>query len=236
MEKIDAIILAGGLGTRLREVIKDLPKVLAPVNSRPFLDILLDRLHQSGCIHKVIIAVGYMAEKIIELYQEEAKYNFEILFSIEKNLLGTGGAIKRALLGTETENVLVLNGDSYVEVDISQLIKFHLSKNASIAIVLRGVSDVQSYGRAEIDDQFRLISFEEKNGSGYAGLINAGAYLMKRNLFDSVAKDQEISFEREILPDLTKGNAYAYIISGRFVDIGIPETYLLADKFFKDGY
>ena len=108
-EKVDVIILAGGLGTRLREVISDVPKVMAPINSRPFLDILLSFLNKWDCINRVIIAVGYMADKIIGEYKNSKKYDFKIFFSEEKELLGTGGAIKRALKYAETDNVLALN-------------------------------------------------------------------------------------------------------------------------------
>ncbi|MCX5815274.1 MAG: nucleotidyltransferase family protein [Proteobacteria bacterium] len=223
--QIDTIILAGGKGTRLSGILPDIPKPMAPINGIPFLDILLSQLNPYPYITKVMLAVGYKSDVIINRYKNSAAYNFKILFSEEKVLLGTGGAIKKALSFANTDDVLVLNGDSYIEVDINKLIIFHKANKASITIVLKEISDANRYGSVKIDDQLRILLFEEKNSSNHTGLINAGAYLIKKNLFDSIDKDREISFEREILPDLIKGNAYGYITSGIFIDIGIPDDY-----------
>jgi D-glycero-alpha-D-manno-heptose 1-phosphate guanylyltransferase len=125
MKKIDSIILAGGLGTRLREVVPDLPKPMVSINGKPFLDLILSLLNKCGSIERVILAVGYMADKIIERYEKSSQYSFEILFSVEEKLLGTGGAIKNALKYTETIMFLCLNGDSFVEVDFYDLLKKH---------------------------------------------------------------------------------------------------------------
>lgn len=232
--QIDAIILAGGKGTRLSSILSDIPKPMAPINGKPFLDILLSQLNSYPDIKNVILAVGYKSDIIMAKYRDCASYKFKILFSEEKVLLGTGGAIKKALSLTNTEDVFVLNGDSYIEVDINSLINFHEANNASITIVLKEISDANRYGSVKIDDQLRIFSFEEKNSLNHTGLINAGVYLIKKSLFDNIEEDREISFERQILPVLIKGNAYGYITSGRFIDIGVPETYLIADKFFKE--
>jgi D-glycero-alpha-D-manno-heptose 1-phosphate guanylyltransferase len=131
-KKLDAIILAGGLGTRLREIVGDLPKVLALVNNRPFLDIILSFLHKSGCIQRVVIAVGYLADKIMKEYTGRHEYDFEIHFSGEKELLGTGGAIRKALDYTKTGDVLARNGDSYVDVNVVDLIETGKSVTTSL--------------------------------------------------------------------------------------------------------
>lgn len=223
--QIDVIILAGGKGTRLNSILPDIPKPMAPINGKPFLDILLSQLNIYPDIKNVILAVGYKSEIIINRYKNSAAYNFKILFSEEKVLLGTGGAIKKASSLASTEDVLILNGDSFIEVDINKLINFHIANNASITISLKEISDANRYGNVKIDDQLRILSFEEKNSSNHTGLINAGVYLIKKNIFDNIEEDQEISFERQILPDMTKCDAYGYMISGKFIDIGIPDDY-----------
>jgi D-glycero-alpha-D-manno-heptose 1-phosphate guanylyltransferase len=232
--QIDAIILAGGKGTRLSGILPDIPKPMAPINGKPFLDILLSQLNRYPNIKNVILAVGYKSGLIINRYENCLSFNFKILFSEEKVLLGTGGAIKRTLSFANTEDVLVLNGDSYIEVDIESLINFHSANNASITIVLKEISDANRYGNVTIDDQHRILSFEEKSSSNCIGLINSGVYLIKKNLFDGIEKDREISFERQILPDLIKSNAHGYITSGKFIDIGIPDDYERAQTELAD--
>ena len=132
---MDAIILAGGLGTRLRKVLPDIPKPLAPVNGRPFLDALLEYLDCSENIGKVVLATGHLAEAIMDRYAD-AQYHFPIVFSREESLLGTGGAIKYALPLTSGDDVIVINGDTYADVDIRALLKFHREKNGAATIAV----------------------------------------------------------------------------------------------------
>ena len=148
MKTLDAIILAGGPGTRLREIIGDLPKVLAPVNNRPFLDLILSSLDKCGCVQRVVIAVGYLADRVIKEYADRHEYGFEILFSEEKELLGTGGAIRKALPYTKTRDVLALNGDSYVDLNISDLIETHRNKHAAMTVVLSEIANTGRYSAA----------------------------------------------------------------------------------------
>lgn len=232
--KIDAIILAGGLGTRLRGVLNDLPKVLAPVNGRPFLDILLGFLNTWGSIKKVIIAVGYMGDKVVKEYSNQQGYHFEILFSKEKELLGTGGAIKKAMKYVETDDVLVLNGDSYIDVDLEDLIKTHQEKNAIMTIVLKEVENANRYGSVNLDSKNRILFFEEKKTARLGGYVNAGMYIFKKGLFDDLEENTVISLEKELLPAFLKKGGYGYISHGKFIDIGIPETYKIADSYLKE--
>ncbi len=234
MEKIDSIILAGGLGTRLRGVVPELPKALAPVNNKPFLDIILASLNKWEYIERVVVAVGYMADKIIERYKDTSRYRFNILFSVEEELLGTGGAIKKVLSQTESDNVLVLNGDSYVEIDLFALEKKHRETRAAMTIVLRGVENASRYGRVKLNSDNRIVCFEEKTPEPSKGYINAGMYLIKRKLFDNVKENNVISLEKELLPVFIKEGVFGYISSGKFIDIGIPETYKIADKYLKE--
>lgn len=234
MEKLDAIILAGGKGTRLRSVVSDIPKPLAPINGKPFLDILLSQLDGSGCANKVVLAVGYKSEIVIDRYKDCKEYKFKILFSLEKELLGTGGAIKKAMQLTKSEDVLVLNGDSYAEVDIRDAIKYHIENNASMTVVLKEVDNVGRFGSVKLDGENRITAFEEKKDTVNPGLINAGIYLMKRKLFDNVQEDKVVSLEREILPELINKGIYGYIAGGKFIDIGIPETYMSSGEYLRE--
>ena len=234
MKKIDSIILAGGLGTRLREVVPDLPKPMVSINGKPFLDLILSLLNKCGSIERVILAVGYMADKIIERYEDSSEYSFEILFSVEKKLLGTGGAIKNALKYTETDNVLVLNGDSYVEVDLYDFLKKHLQTNANMTIVLKELENSNRYGSVKIDEDNKITRFEEKKTGLSKGLINAGVYMIRKTLFDSIKEQTVISLEKELLPVFIKKDVFGYIGKGKFVDIGIPETYKIADKYLQE--
>lgn len=236
MEKIDAIILAGGEGKRLRSIVNEIPKPLATVGGKPFLDILIEQLSEFNYINSVVLAVGYKAEKIIERYKDCSKYNFNITFSIEEELLGTGGAIKKAIKHTKTKDILVLNGDSYTEVNIKDLIITHRNNEAKITIVLLEVEDVSRYGSVRVNSQNRILSFEEKKEYTGPGLINAGIYLIQKNIFSDIEENKVISFEKEVLPIFIrnfKNNIYGYIVKGEFIDIGIPETYKIASKYLK---
>jgi NDP-sugar pyrophosphorylase family protein len=233
MEKIDAIILAGGLGTRLKGTVGDLPKVLAPVNGKPFLDILLHLLDRSGKIGKVILAVGYMADKIIERYRDSDAFRFRIAFSVETDLLGTGGAVKKALGYSETGNVLVLNGDSYVEVDLEELFAAHSARNAALTVVVKEVPDAGRYGRVLIDAGGRVVSFEEKKVAPGSGYVNAGVYLLNRILFERVEEEKVFSLEKDLLPAILGEAVYGFVSQGKFIDIGIPETYFMSGDYLK---
>jgi D-glycero-alpha-D-manno-heptose 1-phosphate guanylyltransferase len=232
MKRIDAIILAGGLGTRLRPIIDDRPKVLAPVNNRPFLDIILDQLAKFNMIEHVVLAVGHGAEQIIRRYGRECNYPFEIFFSVEDHLLGTGGGIKKALHLISTELVFVLNGDSYVEVDLNRLAQFHSENGAALTMAVTYTEDANRYGRVVFNDQRRMVSFIEKKSTVQGGYINAGLYLITPDLFSGVDTDRPISLERELIPRFQEKGLYCFIAEGRFIDIGTPESYDSADSFF----
>ena len=232
MNTTDAIILAGGRGTRLQGIISDIPKPLAPVNGKPFLDILLSQLNHVQAIQHVVIAAGYKSDKIVERYQGSSAYRFSILFSEERELLGTGGAIKKALSLTTSEGVLILNGDSYVDADIEGLFRFQRENHARISIVLTEMDNANRYGYATVDSRNRIQRFEEKQSQEKRGLINAGMYFLDRTLFDRVPENRVISFEKELLPKMIQDGAYGFIVAGKFIDIGVPESYHAAEQYF----
>lgn len=231
---MDAIILAGGKGTRLQSVVSGVPKPLAPVNNRPFLDIILNFLSKCNCVSNVIIAVGYMADKVIREYQNRREFSFNILFSIEEDLLGTGGAIKKSLQYAETNNVLALNGDSFINFNINKLILNHKKNNADMTIVLKKMADISRYGRVKFNNNKRIIAFEEKTVKAIKGYINTGVYIFKKQLFDNVEENKIISLEKELLPVFLEKMVYGCITNGKFIDIGVPESYRMSNKFFNE--
>lgn len=229
---MDAIVLVGGSGTRLRSVVSDVPKPLAPVGGRPFLDILLHQLNGFGTVRNVVLAVGYKAEQIINRYLGSKTYRFSVVFSAEDEPLGTGGAIKNALPLTSSAQVLILNGDSYVEFDLAKLHEAHQAHNAVATIVVAKVDNINRYGSVQIDMQTtHILQFKEKGSVQGEGWINAGCYMMDRSLLDPLEPGKPTSLELEILPSLVSGGkVYAHTTTGAFIDIGTPESYAMADR------
>ncbi|HBG47746.1 MAG TPA: galactokinase [Deltaproteobacteria bacterium] len=228
----EAVILAGGLGTRLKSAVPDLPKPLAEVNGRPFLDLLLKQLDSSGVVGRVVLAVGYRAEKIIERYANASGYSFELVFSREDEPLGTGGALIKAGKLTGSSELLVLNGDSYVEADIADLLSFHRESGSPFTMVLKEAADCRRYGRVEVNAESRIVSFGEKEQRACPGLINAGVYVFERPLIED-ERVRPLSLETALLPGYLRYGGYGYIVYGRFIDIGLPETYRSAQEYLK---
>lgn len=234
MHPLDAIILAGGRGTRLRESVRDLPKPLARIRDRPFLDILLGVLARSGRIRKAVLAVGYLADIIIRHYSDRKDIGLEIVFSVEKTPLGTGGAVRKALERTDTEEVLVMNGDSFAEVGIDSLIEVHRKGGMPATMVVARINDTSRYGRVDIGPGGRVRSFEEKVAQPLPGFINAGIYVIRREVLAGIPADRPVSLEREILPGLLKEGIRGFVAEGKFIDIGIPEDYARAQTLLEE--
>lgn len=232
--KIDVVILAGGLGTRLREVVPDVPKPMAPIAGRPFLDILLGALDGKPWVGKVMLAVGHMAGQIVEAYRLRKEYSFGIIFSIEEEPLGTGGAVRLALDGTETPEVLVLNGDSFVEVDWDMFIDNHRRLGYPMSLVLRKVDDAGRYGRIVLGTSGRVVEFQEKREGAGRGLVNAGAYLFERRLLAGIPAGRKLSLEVDLMPGFLEEGVGGFVTEGRFIDIGMPESYRFAQSYLED--
>lgn len=236
MNPVDAIVLAGGRGIRLRDAVRDRPKPMANIGERPFLDILLEALKRSGSVRRVVLAVGYMADIIIRHYAGWKDVDMEIRFSVEETPLGTGGATRKALDGTDTENLLVMNGDSFVEVRIESLIGFHGSSGASATMVVAQVEDTSRYGRVELGPESTVRSFEEKDARAVPGLINAGMYVFRRNVIAGIPAERPVSLEHEVLPSLLEEGIRGFPASGKFIDIGVPEDYARAQGLLKEFF
>lgn len=227
-QKITAFILAGGKGTRLRSLVSGRQKVAAVVKGRPFVTFLLDQLIVNGIRHAVLCA-GYLGNELKELLRES--YGALCLtYSIEKEPLGTAGALRHAATHLTSDSVLVLNGDSYCDFNLGKLMAFHSAKAAEASILLTPMEDTSRYGRVLLDGEDRVVRFEEKGAHGGEGLINAGVYLLSAALIRSIPRDRAVSLEREIFPGLTA--LFGLRVPGPFLDIGTPEDYARAAIFF----
>ena len=225
----EAIILAGGLGTRLQGVVKDLPKPMAPVNGRPFLTYILDYLIDYE-YERVVLSVGYLHEKIVDYFGKKYK-TLEIDYAVEAEPLGTGGGILLAMSKCTTDNVLVINGDTMFKVDLTAFEQFYQEKNSLLTIVLREVEDVSRYGSVTISKDNLIDLFAEKQVTFGRGYINGGVYLINRRLFEKYPQSKRFSFEKDIMSKYyTQECFYAMPSDGYFIDIGIPEDYARAQR------
>ena len=227
---MQAIVLAGGLGTRLRGAVDDLPKPMAPVRGRPFLAFVLDQLVDSG-FKTVTLATGYRHEAIRSYFGADYRA-LALRYSVEPEPLGTGGAIRLACDGVSADNVFVLNGDTYLELDFRAMLAAHADIEAEITIAVCHVPDVARYGALELTDD-TVGAFLEKGRSG-PGWINAGTYVMGPKLRARLQRRGAFSFERDLLvPGVSSIRPHAFRSSGRFIDIGTPEDYARAQLFFR---
>jgi len=216
-----AFVLCGGLGTRLRPVLADRPKSMALISGTPFLRLLLDRLRSQG-VDDVILGTGYMAEKIESYFGSGNKLAMRIRYSREREPLGTGGALKLSepLI---SDPVLVLNGDSYVEWSLNPMLELFRVKDADMVVVLQAVADVSRYGSVALDHDGRVTQFVEKGAAAGPGLINAGVYLLRKQIVRDLPAGTAISLEREVFPSLLHRQVYGLVCQGLFIDIGIPD-------------
>lgn len=227
----EAVILAGGFGTRLSHVVSDVPKPMAPIYGRPFLCYLLDRLADVG-IQRVVLATGYMHE-VIETYFDTMYRGLEIIYSNEDQPLFTGGAIRQAAEKIQSEDFVVLNGDTLFDIDFQQLYDFHTSHDAHLSIALRRVEDTGRYGAVTCEND-RIVAFHEKTESQGAGDINGGIYAINRAWLLNQDLPTKFSFEKELMQPLA-GDPHFYGLSFNdyFIDIGVPEDYFRAQQEFK---
>jgi D-glycero-alpha-D-manno-heptose 1-phosphate guanylyltransferase len=216
-----AILLAGGMGTRLRAVVQDVPKPMAPVAGRPFLSYLLDYLERQG-VTEAILSVGYLREKIVEALGDRHG-GIAIRYVIEEQPLGTGGGLRKALGLVERFPVFALNADTLVELDYRAMLRAQQQAGTSLAVALRALPDTDRYGRAIVEDG-RIAAFAAA-GPGQPGLINAGVYLFGENILaDEPAP--AFSFERDFLePKAGTLRPLAFEADGYFIDIGVPDDY-----------
>ena len=223
---MEAIVLAGGLGTRLRDVVPNLPKPMAPVAGRPFLEILLFRLAQKG-FRRVVLSVGFLAEKIVAHFGERFS-GMELVYAFDDIPLGTGGAVCLALTFCEMEHVFVFNGDTYLDLEVDR-IEAHWQANHRSIIVARAVADTARFGRVEAG-QGSITRFLGKGISG-PGLINAGCYVLPTDVLETFPLGYAFSLEKDYLASAVQRTVFdCFVTQGHFIDIGVPADYARAQR------
>ncbi|MFT4939428.1 MAG: D-glycero-alpha-D-manno-heptose 1-phosphate guanylyltransferase [Paraglaciecola sp.] len=218
------LILAGGLGTRLRSVINDLPKPLAPINDIPYIAYMLRALHEKG-LNDVILSVGYKAQHFtdfVRLHKQQLP-DMEIRLLVEPQPLGTGGALRYCYDMYPDDSYLIFNGDSFCDFSLEKLLS--TGKQHGSALVVAEVQDVSRYGEVTVFNDGKVKAFHEKKDSGQGGLINAGIYYIPSYIVAQCAAQKHFSLEHEIMPKLLELGLYAVKAEGEFIDIGVPEDY-----------
>ena len=227
---ITVAILAGGQGTRLKSLLPGQQKVIAKVKEHPFLEYILNQLNKNG-FKNVMLCTGHLGDQVQETFGSNYQ-NLALLYSREPSALGTAGAIRFALPHLESEDILIMNGDSFYDCDLQSAYDFHLKKGANGTILLTKVDNTARYGKIELNENDEIVSFEEKAKSKGMGLINAGIYFIRKSLLLEIPKENTISFENEIFPSWIGKSFYGFKTTGRFIDIGTPESYKEAEEFF----
>lgn len=222
LEEIDVVILCGGLGTRLRPVVFDRPKVLAEIGGKTFLEILVDSLTAQG-FKNIILCVGYLKDQVKNLFNYNKSYN--ITFSEEEEPLGTGGALKKAIPLIKSNPFMVMNGDSICKINFKEFYYFHINKKAIVSLILARSKTPRDFGSVVIDDSQRIISFKEKVECREECLINAGIYLMQRDVLSYMPDEAHFSLEYDLFSKLVENKCYGFITDSELIDIGTPERY-----------
>jgi len=228
-----ALILAGGFGTRLKEVISDRPKVMAPVNGKPFLEYIIQLLRRNG-FGEIVISLGYLGDYIKAYFGDGTNFGVKVEYAVEDFPLGTGGALKNAEK-LFNEPFLVVNGDTYLEADFNNLISFHNDKKSLATIALAEVTDVGESGLVSLLKSGKIKSFKEKPKNGKKGLVNAGYYFFSPKIFKHIPHKKRLSLEKIIFPKLVNRRLiHGVSMNASFLDIGKPESYEKAKTYFKN--
>ena len=229
---MQAIILAGGIGTRLSGLLKGLPKPMVSINGKPFLSILMKKLINEG-VSSLILSVGYRNEKIKRYFGNSYK-SVPIYYSVEETPLGTGGAIKKSLEYVSDDTILIFNGDSFFDIDINNFFTFHKEHFCDISIAIKKTKQTDRYGTVVINKRHRITKFKEK-AKVKNTYINCGSYVVNRKIFDNIdIKNNFFSFEKDILESNYKFLINGFASNGKFIDIGVPKDLIKAENFFKN--
>ncbi len=228
---MECIVLAGGLGTRLQGVIGQQPKCMAPVNDLPFLSYLFRFIDRTP-ITRVVLSLGFQSH-IVTRWLEDQFLKFELDYVVENEPLGTGGGILAAIEECETDNVVVLNGDTMFMPDLRKMMKFHVDNKSATTLALKEMHQFDRYGVVNINAENKITSFEEKKFQE-TGNINGGVYIINRDEFMKKPLRQKFSFEKDYLEAFVgEGNFYGFASDAYFIDIGIPQDYEKAQTDFK---
>lgn len=227
---LTAVILAGGLGTRLRPVVQDRPKVMANVAGRPFLTYVLDQIIRAG-IKRAIVCTGYLADSISAVLSHDYQ-GLQLVYSHETTLLGTAGALRQALSLIKPFPVLVFNGDSYVNVDLERFVQFHYANQSTMTLALAKKQCSRAFGLVEIGEGNVVTRFSEKEATGKPEWVNAGIYILEKQVIESIPEAQAVSLEREILPKWVGRGLHGYAQQEDVFDIGTPSSLSEAQSIF----
>ena len=229
-DRVEAMILVGGRGTRLRAVVGDRPKPMAEVAGRPFLQWLVIGLRSQGG-RRVVLCTGHMGDKVQAHLGEGSDLGVKLVYSREIAPLGTAGAVRNALELMWSDPFLVMNGDSYCRFELDMLCRSHILNRAAVTLWLVRVNDCSRYGSVVLREDGEVEAFEEKSEASRPGLISAGIYLMNRKMVESIPAGRAVSLEREVFPGLVGHGLYGVVGEGPFLDIGTPEDFARAEKF-----
>jgi NDP-sugar pyrophosphorylase family protein len=221
-QPVTCLILVGGLGSRLRPLISELPKPMAPIRGKPFLEYLIRWVGYSG-FDQVVLCVGYRAAQIEEYFGQGEHFGIKIAYSVESEPLGTWGAVRQAMEQFPGQHFLVANGDSFLQIELRALLDRHLKKQALASLAVLAVHDSSRFGSIRLAADGRIIEFSEKSGEGPA-LINGGVYCLSREML-RLAPKSAASLEKEVFPAVAGSGLYGMLVHGYFVDIGIPQEY-----------
>jgi D-glycero-alpha-D-manno-heptose 1-phosphate guanylyltransferase len=222
-----ALILAGGAGTRLQSVVSDVPKPMARVRGRPFLEYLVAQVVRAG-VEEVVLLVGYLGDVIERHFGDGARFGVRISYSREREPLGTGGALKLAEAQLIGDRWLVLNGDSIFDISLGELIARHIDHPAAATLALAHVPDSSRYGSVTVAADGTVTAFVEKSDTAAPDRINGGLYMIERSVLQRIPVDRPASFEREVLPQLVGRGLRGEQFDGYFIDIGVPADYARA--------
>ncbi|MGH9327670.1 MAG: nucleotidyltransferase family protein [Terriglobia bacterium] len=223
---LPVVILCGGLGTRLRSVLPDRPKCLAPINGRPFLELLLSGLNSDG-FKRVVLCLGYRSGEVEEFIRSRDPWQMDVMFSVEREALGTAGAVKNAEPLTGSADFVVMNGDTILELDFKRLIETHREREALATLALwRSRRGTNRYGSVGLDSAGRITGFYEKAQGTGSSLINGGVYVFSRQMFAHLpSAPPRASLETQVFPSLVGKGLCGMPCEGYFLDIGVPEDY-----------
>jgi NDP-sugar pyrophosphorylase family protein len=224
-----AVLLVGGLGTRLRSVVGSIPKPLATIGATPFLELLVLQLRNQG-IRNQVMCTGHLGEQIEDRFRSGRDWDVTIAYSREPHPLGTAGALKFAEPHLrDEEDFLVLNGDSFLEIDFRELVRFHRGHGDLVSMAVRHVDHAGRYGAVQFDASGRVVHFAEKTGNDVPGFVNAGVYVFSQRVFEHIPEGPS-SLERDVFPRLPAGEIHACRQNGMFIDIGTPEDFARAQQ------
>ncbi len=228
----DVVILAGGFGKRLKSVTGGAQKVLAQIDGKPFISVLIDYIAAQGG-QRFILCIGHDA-KGVEDSLKDAHPGLKIIFSKEDEPLGTGGAIKKGSRLVKSKQFIAMNGDCFCVIDYKQLLAYHLKQQAKATLAITKLDDARDYGTIEIDLKKRITAFKEKQLELESAFINTGTYCFNKDVFSWVETEERFSIEYDFFPYLVDQGFYAFEVQNKFIDIGTPERYAWAQEHLRN--